>query len=111
MSLGGSEILVIAVLALMLLGPDKLPGALRMFGRVMGEVRKYQDLAKNEIDKAMAAAESAVNDIPVEDSSDDLSQSEEKIEADTEKASKKKPALSDSASQSEIAPILDEDEQ
>lgn len=53
MNLGGPEILVIIVVALLILGPDKLPNALRMFGRAMGEVKKYQDLAKNEIDKAM----------------------------------------------------------
>lgn len=53
MNLGGPEILVIIVVAILILGPDKLPNALRMFGRTMGEVKKYQDMAKTEIDKAM----------------------------------------------------------
>lgn len=46
MNLGGPEILVIIVVALLVLGPDKLPSALRSIGRVMGQVKKYQDLAK-----------------------------------------------------------------
>ena len=53
MNLGGGEILVILIVAVLVLGPDKLPSALRMFGKTMAEVRKYQNLAKNEIEKAM----------------------------------------------------------
>lgn len=53
MSLGGPEVLVIIVIAVLVLGPDKLPNALRTFGRTMGEIRKFQEMAKTEIDKAM----------------------------------------------------------
>lgn len=39
-NVGGMELLVIAVVALVVLGPDKLPGALRQFGTVVGELRR-----------------------------------------------------------------------
>lgn len=57
MSLGGPEILVIIVIALLVLGPDKLPQAMRTVGKGYAEVKKYQNMAKTEIDKAIAMAE------------------------------------------------------
>ena len=57
MSLGGPEILVIIVIALLVLGPDKLPGAMKTVGKAYAEIKKYQNLAKTEIDKAVAMAE------------------------------------------------------
>jgi Tat protein translocase TatB subunit len=62
MNLGGQEILVIIFAALLLLGPDKLPQALRTLGRIMGEVKKYQDLAKREIEKAMESEDDEDDD-------------------------------------------------
>ncbi len=56
MSLGGPEILVILIVALMLLGPDKLPSALKTAGKAFGEFKKYQNMAKTEIDKAVSLA-------------------------------------------------------
>ncbi len=39
-NLGGGEVLVILLVALVVLGPTKLPTALRQFGRFVGEVRR-----------------------------------------------------------------------
>jgi sec-independent protein translocase protein TatB len=39
-NLSGSEIVVILLLALIVLGPEKLPEAIRRFGRIYGELRK-----------------------------------------------------------------------
>jgi sec-independent protein translocase protein TatB len=39
-NLSGSEIVVILLLALVVLGPEKLPEAIRRFGRVYGELRR-----------------------------------------------------------------------
>ena len=39
-NLSGSEIVVILLLALIVLGPEKLPEAIRRFGRVYGELRR-----------------------------------------------------------------------
>lgn len=39
-NLSGSEIVVILLLALVVLGPEKLPEAIRRFGRLYGELRR-----------------------------------------------------------------------
>ena len=56
-NLSGSEIVVIVLLALIVLGPEKLPDAIRKFGRVYSEVRKisngFQSEFKNAFDEPM----------------------------------------------------------
>jgi len=56
-NLSGSEIVVILLLALIVLGPEKLPEAIRKFGRVYSEVRKisngFQSEFKNAFDEPM----------------------------------------------------------
>ena len=39
-NIGGGELLVIVLIALIVLGPQRLPDAMRTFGRVVGEVRR-----------------------------------------------------------------------
>ena len=39
-NLGGMEILVILVVALLVLGPEKLPNAMRTLGKIFGEFRR-----------------------------------------------------------------------
>ncbi len=96
MNLGGSEILVIIVLALLLLGPDKLPGALRMFGKTMGEIRRFQDMAKTEIEKAMSTPEA---------------KPEQSSKPDSDKPSQPSQATTDGfVSDGIVVPILDEEE-
>jgi Tat protein translocase TatB subunit len=48
-SLGPAEILVILVVALIVLGPNKLPQAGRQLGRALSEVRKWTSDMKSEI--------------------------------------------------------------
>lgn len=52
-NLGGGEILVVLLLALLLLGPDKLPEAARRFGEAMSEFRKISNSFKSEMYSAM----------------------------------------------------------
>ena len=56
-NLSGSEIVVILLLALIVLGPEKLPEAIRKFARVYSEVRKisngFQSEFKNAFDEPM----------------------------------------------------------
>ena len=46
---GTPELLVIAVLVLLLFGPDKLPDLARQAARVMREIRKITDDLKDQI--------------------------------------------------------------
>jgi len=48
-SLGGGEILLILVLALIVLGPEKLPDAMRRFGNLYGELRRMSDGFQSEL--------------------------------------------------------------
>ena len=52
-SLGGAEILVILVVALLVLGPERLPEAARQVGRVMAELRRMSSGFQAEIRDAM----------------------------------------------------------
>lgn len=56
-NVGGMELLVIAVVALVVLGPDKLPGALRQFGTVVGELRRISQGFQTDLRGAIADAE------------------------------------------------------
>lgn len=48
-SLGGTELLLIAVVALMLFGPDKIPQMARTVGRFMREFNKYKDIMESTV--------------------------------------------------------------
>ncbi len=50
---GGPEIMVILVIALLILGPEQLPKAMRSFGNVMAEIRKVSGGFQDEMRKAM----------------------------------------------------------
>jgi len=56
MSLGFPEILVICVVALLVLGPDKLPGAMRTVGRFMHDMRNFEEMVRREVDNALRDA-------------------------------------------------------
>lgn len=47
--IGGTEFVVIALLALILLGPDKLPEYARKAGRVWADFKRYQDSMESMI--------------------------------------------------------------
>jgi Tat protein translocase TatB subunit len=52
-NVGGPEILVIFIVALIVLGPQQLPKAMRTFGSVMAEVRKVSNSFQAEMRNAM----------------------------------------------------------
>ncbi|OWY61566.1 twin-arginine translocase subunit TatB, partial [cyanobacterium TDX16] len=53
-NVGGAELFVILLLALVVLGPDKLPGAMRTVGQWAGEMRKMANGFQAEMNKAIA---------------------------------------------------------
>ena len=76
-NVGGMELLFIAIVALVILGPDKLPGAIRQIGQLTGELRRlskgFQTDLKGaleeserqaEQEKAAASAASAAGPLP-----------------------------------------------
>ena len=57
--IGWSELLLIAVVALIAIGPKELPGALRTLGQWMGKVRRMAGEFQNQFHEAMREAEMA----------------------------------------------------
>lgn len=53
LNVGVPEMLVILVVALLVLGPERLPGAARQAGRVMGELRRISSGLQAELRDAM----------------------------------------------------------
>ena len=58
--IGWSEILVIAVVAIVVVGPKELPRMLRSFGKTMGTVRRMSNDFKRQFDEALREAEREV---------------------------------------------------
>ena len=99
MSLGGPEILVIIVVALLVLGPDKLPTVMKTLGKTFAEFKKYQDMAKSEIDKAIATA-----------TAEDESSAKPDTEIKLVKAEVKKLSEDSTKTIKKVKPIIDDDE-
>ncbi len=57
--IGWSELVVIAVVALIAIGPKELPGVLRMVGQYMGKVRRMASEFQGQFQEAMREAEMA----------------------------------------------------
>src|SRR5213079_1099600 len=57
--IGWSELVVIAVVALIAIGPKELPGVLRMVGQWMGKARKMAAEFQSQFQEAMREAEMA----------------------------------------------------
>jgi sec-independent protein translocase protein TatB len=55
--IGWSEVLVIAVVAVIVVGPKELPRMLRAFGKTMGQVRRTANDFKRQFDEALREAE------------------------------------------------------
>jgi len=55
--IGWSELLVIAVVAIIVVGPKDLPGMLRAFGKTMSQVRRTANDFKRQFNDALREAE------------------------------------------------------
>ena len=53
MSLGGGEILVVLLVALIVFGPQRMPEIGRQVGKAMRELRKMQDSVRDEVRGAL----------------------------------------------------------
>lgn len=56
-NVGGGEILVIALIALIVLGPQRLPDAARQVGKAMGDLRRLSNGFQNELKGALDEAD------------------------------------------------------
>jgi sec-independent protein translocase protein TatB len=63
-SVGAPEVLVILVLALLVLGPERLPQAARTMGRWVAEIRKITGTLQAEVQDVVDEVMRPVNDTP-----------------------------------------------
>ena len=56
-NIGGGEFLVIALIALIVLGPQRLPDAARQVGKAMGELRRLSTGFQDELKEAFKDSE------------------------------------------------------
>ena len=68
-NLGGGEILVILLVALIVLGPTKLPPAVRQVGKVVGEIRRIGQGFQAELREAAKPLTEATADLKAADKS------------------------------------------
>ena len=52
-NLSGSELVFIAILGLIVLGPEKLPGAMRRAGKVYREIRNISSNVQRQVNEVM----------------------------------------------------------
>jgi len=62
-NVGGGEIIVIMLLALIVLGPQRLPDAARQIGKTMGELRRLSNGFQNEIRGALDSTDDDLNQV------------------------------------------------
>jgi sec-independent protein translocase protein TatB len=60
-NIGGPEIVVVLIIALLVLGPNRLPQAARSMGKAMAEFRKVTGGLQAEVRDAMSQLENEVN--------------------------------------------------
>jgi sec-independent protein translocase protein TatA len=80
MGIGGSEIFIIMLFALMFFGADKIPEIAKGLGKAMREFKKASDDIKAEINNSMVDVKSDLNDIK-----EDLTKSMDPIKEDINK--------------------------
>jgi sec-independent protein translocase protein TatB len=59
-NLDPEKVLVLFVIALLVLGPDRLPKAARSLGKALAEVRKYTSAFQSEVNQVLAEPRAAV---------------------------------------------------
>lgn len=63
-NIGGPELLVVLIIALLVLGPNRLPQAARSMGKAMSEFRRVTGGLQAEVRDAMSQLENEVNATP-----------------------------------------------
>lgn len=68
-SFGGPELLIIAILVVLLFGPDKIPQLARTIGRFTREFNKYKSILESTLQDEIYRADPSVSTptVPIED--------------------------------------------
>lgn len=95
--IGFSELLIIAVVALLVIGPERLPKAARTLGHLFGRMQRYVNDVKADISREMELEELKKLQASMQDAARSLESSVSRELSDTESEFKK---MTDEASSS-----------
>ena len=109
--IGFSELMVIAVVALIVIGPERLPKVARTVGLLFGRMQRYVNDVKADINREMALDELRKLQANIQDTANSLEQSMKQevgaVESDLNKiASDTQDAVAPAASPAETADAL-----
>lgn len=109
--IGFSELMVIAVVALIVIGPERLPKVARTVGLLFGRMQRYVNDVKADINREMALDELRKLQANIQDTANSLEQSMKQevgaVESDLNKiASDTQDAVSPATSPAETADAL-----
>ncbi|MGI9392627.1 MAG: Sec-independent protein translocase protein TatB [Parvibaculales bacterium] len=62
LDLGWSEIILLGVLVLLVMGPKQLPGTLRMLGRIIGRLKRNMEQFRDSIEEMVEEEENNISD-------------------------------------------------
>src|ERR1700752_356671 len=84
--IGISEIMVIAVVALIVIGPERLPRVARTVGTLLGRAQRYVNDVKAEVNREMELEELRRLQTQVQDAARDIQQTMSSAGADVQSA-------------------------
>ena len=82
--IGFTEMIIIAVVALVVLGPERLPKVARQAGQWMGKLRRYVDDVKSDINRQMELDELRKLQTEVKEAASSLESSVRSVVSDTQ---------------------------
>ncbi len=77
-----SEILVIMVVALVVIGPERLPQVARTLGRMWGKLQRYVNQIKQEVNSSMEVEELRAMERKIKAEADALERSMQQVDTD-----------------------------
>ena len=99
--IGVTKLAIIGGIALLVIGPEKLPGLAKTFGTLLGRARRYVADVKNEVSRSMELDELKKMKDTVENAARDVESSIQTNAADFEKSWAETTELASSASTTE----------
>jgi sec-independent protein translocase protein TatB len=106
--IGFSEMLVCAVVALVVIGPEKLPRVARTLGHLFGRLQRYVTQVKSDIHREMELAELGKVKTEFEDAARSFKSEVESKAAETEREFRELQTSIDNEATSAPAPALEE---
>lgn len=106
--IGVTKLAIIGAIALLVIGPEKLPGLAKTVGTLLGRARRYVADVKNEVNRSMELDELKKMKDTVENAARDVESSIQTGAADFEKSWTETTEMASSTLASDVAPSFPE---